>query len=308
MWTLAVPFLACPHCRNPLEKRGKSTLFCTRCETEFDVTHGIPRLLPATAGRRSETRTLKAFERQWRSYGTLPRIFGKDEAAMEKNLVGDRLSRRVDRAWYAGKRVLDAGCGHGRYLRAFRRLGAVVVGIDAGRGPEMAGAPKDEDGIAVVQGSVLALPFRDASFDLVFSDGVIHHTPDPAAAYRELARVVKPGGAVYVWVYPVEGRLRELVFGGARAITTRLPGPVIRTLSFALAPLTLGVRSYSGTRLGRATWAECAQVIHDWLAPPLQSHHTVEEVEGWARDAGLEHAERLSVPVGVTAWRPPSTS
>ncbi len=308
MWTLTVPFLACPRCRNALEKRGESSLACRRCDALFPVTHGVPRLLPEGAGPDAETRTLRAFERQWRTYGALPRIFGKDPVTMERNLVGDRLSRRVDRAWYEGRRVLDAGCGHGRYLRAFRRLGAVVVGIDAGRGPELASAPLDEEGIAVVQGSVLALPFRDASFDLVFSDGVIHHTPDPAAAYRELARVVKPGGAVYVWVYPVEGRLRELVFGGARALTTRLPGPLVRTLSFALAPLTLGVRSYSGTRLGQATWAECAQVIHDWLAPPLQSHHTFDEVEGWARDAGLAHAERLAVPVGVTAWRPTGPS
>ena len=304
MWTFTVPFLACPRCRNGLEIQAPATLSCAGCGAGFEVSHGVVRLLPDGVRPAPEKRTLAAFERQWRAYGALPRLFGKDDAGMERNLVGDRLSRRVDRAWYAGKRVLDAGCGHGRYVRAFRRLGAEVVGIDAGRGPEMAGAPIDEEGVAIVQGSVLALPFRDASFDLAFSDGVIHHTPDPALAYRELARVVKPGGAVYVWVYPVEGRTREALFGAARAITTRLPGPLIRTLCFALAPLTLGVRSYSGTRLGRATWAECAQVIHDWLAPPLQSHHTFEEVEGWARDAGLVDVERLAVPVGVTAWKP----
>ena len=78
--------------------------------------------------------------------------------------------------------------------------------------------------------------------------------------------MAKPGGAVYVWVYPREGALREAVFGAARAVTTRLPGPVMQTLAFALAPLTVGVRSYSGTRLGRATWSECAQVVHDWIA------------------------------------------
>ena len=78
----------------------------------------------------------------------------------------------------------------------------------------------------------------------------------------------------------------------------------MRWLSFALAPLTLGVRSYSGTTFGRATWAECAQVVHDWLAPPLQSHHTYEEVAGWAARAGLTRMERLPIPVGLTAWKP----
>ena len=248
--------------------------------------------------------TVEVFERQWRAYAGLPRIFGKDPRAMASNLTGERLSTRIGPAWYPGRRVLDAGCGHGRYLRAFRDLGASVVGLDAGRGPEEAGVPLDDPDIAIVQGSVLNLPFRDASFDLAFSDGVIHHTTDPEAAYGELARVVKPGGAVYVWVYPQEGMLREALFSTARAVTTRLPDAGMRAAAFFLAPLTLGVRSYSGTRLGRATWAECAQVVHDWLAPPLQSHHTWEEVEGWAHAAGLGDLERLPIPVGLTAWKP----
>jgi hypothetical protein len=78
----------------------------------------------------------------------------------------------------------------------------------------------------------------------------------------------------------------------------------VRWLAFALAPLTVGVRSYSGTRWGRATWAECAQVVHDWIAPPLQSHHTWAEVSGWAAEAGLGPVERLPIPIGITAWRP----
>jgi SAM-dependent methyltransferase len=302
MWSLARPLFACPACRAPL-RSGSKVLICGRCRTAYPVTGGVPRLLPPGS---ASSRTLRAFERQWRRYGGLRRLFGKDPAGMAANLTGPRLSRRIDVAWYRGRRVLDAGCGHGRYLAAFAALGAEVVGIDAGRGPELAGVDLDHPRIAVVQGSVLALPFRDASFDLVFCDGVLHHTPDPAAGYRELARVVRPGGVVYVWVYPREGRLRTWGFGAARAVTTRLPAGLVRLVAFAGAPLTWFVRSYSGTRLGRATWAECAQVVHDWIAPPIQSHHTMEEVEGWARDAGLGDLERLPVPIGLTAWRPPA--
>lgn len=268
----------------------------------------MPRLLPRREALEAERRTLATFERQWQSYGRLKRLFGKDARAMAANLVGARMGARIDAAWYASKRVLDAGCGHGRYLAAFASLGAEVVGLDAGRGPELAGTPLDDARIALVQGSVLAAPFRDACFDLVFTDGVIHHTPDPRAAYLELARLVKPGGALYAWVYPREGPAREAVFGAARALTTRLPGAAMRALAFMLAPLTLGVRSYSGTNLARASWAECAQVVHDWLAPPLQSHHTFEELAGWAQQAGLGELERLPIPLGVTAWKPRVTA
>lgn len=303
MWALSAGLLACPRCRAPL---GGSVppAACPGCGLPVDLRGPVLRLLPPGEPPSRARRTVAAFERQWRSYGRLRRLFGKDVSAMARNLVGSRMGGSIDAAWYRGRRVLDAGCGHGRYLPAFASLGAQVVGLDIGRGPEEAGAPLRDPAITLVQGSVLAPPFREASFDLVFSDGVIHHTPDARAAYFELARLVKPGGALYVWVYPREGRLREAVFGAARALSTRLPGPAMRVLAFALAPLTLGVRSYSRTDLTRATWNECAQVVHDWLAPPLQSHHTFEEVASWAREAGFERLERLPIPVGLTAWKP----
>jgi SAM-dependent methyltransferase len=213
------------------------------------------------------------------------------------------MGSRIDRGWYRGRRVLDAGCGHGRYLAAFASLGAEVVGLEAGplrcAQESLGSGPR----IGLVRGSVLAPPLRESTFDLVFCDGVLHHTDDPRRGYLALARLVRPGGALYTWLYPAEGSLRETVFGVARALTTRLPGPMVLGLSFALAPLTIAVRSYSGTRWGRATWAECAQVVHDWIAPPLQSHHTPEEVEGWAAEAGLGAVERLPIPVGTIAWR-----
>ncbi len=309
MHRLLEPLLACPACGGELRlAAGAEELICVDSRAGaghvWPVVRGIPRFVGNLRTAGAETRTVRAFERQWQSYGRLRRIFGKDPRAMRANLVGARMGQRIDADWYRGKTVLDAGCGHGRYLRAFADMGAQVVGLDIGRGPEEAGVPLDDPALAVVQGSVLEAPFRDQSFDLVFSDGVIHHTPDAHAAYLELARLVKPGGALYIWVYPQEGRLRELVFGTARKLTTRLPGSAVRLLSFAVAPLTLFVRSYSGTRLGQATWGECAQVVHDWIAPPLQSHHTWDEVAGWAAEAGLVDPEELPIPTGITAWKP----
>jgi ubiquinone/menaquinone biosynthesis C-methylase UbiE len=272
----------------------------------FALTGGVPRLLAGVPPDARSASTRRAFERQWRHYAALRRVFGKDRARMRANLVNERMGARIRADWYPGRVVLDAGCGHGRYLEAFASLGATAVGVDVGTGPEEAGARLDDPRIDVVQGDVLRLPFLDAQFDLAFCDGVLHHTTDPRAGFLELARVVKPGGAVYAWLYPKEGALREAVFGAARAVTTRLPGPIARGLCFLLAPLTAFVRSYSGTRFPRATWSECAQVVHDWLTPPLQSHHTLDEVSSWAREAGLVDLERLPIPVGVVAWKPAS--
>ena len=303
--------LACPDCRAPLLRTSDGLRL--RCPDGhgplegggFPIEGGIPRLLPAGERGSAEQRTVEAFERQWRDFGALEKIFGKSPEEMAANLVGARMGSRIDAAWYPGRTVLDAGCGHGRYLHAFRSLGARVVGLDIGRGPEEVGLQPIPGELEVVQGSVLAPPFQETTFDLVFSDGVIHHTPDAHAAFLALARLVKPGGALYVWVYPREGWFREAFFGTARAVTTRLPGFAVRWLSYALAPLTIFVRSYSGTTFGKARWAECAQVVHDWIAPPLQSHHTWTEVAGWAAEAGLAQAEELPIPTGITAWRAP---
>lgn len=308
--------LACPRTREPLRFEAETgvppgdpvdggTLVSAGTGLRYAIERGIPRLLTADspmALRAASTRA--AFERQWRHYARLPRIFGKDKSSMARNLTNERIGSRIRSDWYRGKWVLDAGCGHGRYLRAFAELGATAVGVDVGDGPELARVPLDDPRIHVVQGDILRLPFAAGAFDLAFCDGVLHHTPDPRAGYLELARVVRPGGAVYVWLYPKEGRLRETVFGAARAVTTRLPGSLLRTFCFAIAPMTAVVRSYSRTRFPEASWGECAQVVHDWLAPPLQSHHTVAEVAGWAREAGLVELEDLPVPVGVTAWKP----
>jgi SAM-dependent methyltransferase len=300
--------LACPDCSDSLETEPgggeegpvlEGALRCPRCSRRFPIVRGIPRL-----SRDSAAPAVPEFDRQWRHYGRLRRLFGKDARAMRENLGNERMGSRIRAEWYRGKAVLDAGCGHGRYVAAFSALGAGAVGLDASAAIDLTGLPRDDPSIQLVQGDVLSLPFRDESFDLAFCDGVLHHTPDPARGFRELARVVRPGGAVYAWLYPREGRLREAVFRAVRAATTRLPGAGLRALAFALAPATLVVRSYSGTRLGRATWAECAQVVHDWLAPRLQSHHTFEEVAGWAAASGLAGAERLPVAVGIVAWKP----
>ena len=107
-------------------------------------------------------------------------------------------------ARYAGKRVLEIGCGTGTDLLQFARGGARVTGVDltprsieiAQRRFEVYGQ-SGEFGL----GDAEKLNFPDESFDVVYSFGVIHHTPDTEAAAREIHRVLKPGGKAIVMVY-----------------------------------------------------------------------------------------------------------
>jgi SAM-dependent methyltransferase len=97
----------------------------------------------------------------------------------------------------ANARILDAGCGSGRFMVDLAKRGE-VTGVELS---DTSVALARQRGIGeVVAGSVLEMPFADASFDLAVSLDVIEHLEDDVAALRELRRVVAPGGALLVTV------------------------------------------------------------------------------------------------------------
>ena len=110
-----------------------------------------------------------------------------------------------------GDIVLDLGCGFGRHAFEAARRGAFVVALDAGPDEVAqvratvgamveAGELASDHPATAVQGDALALPFADGTFDRVIASEVLEHIPDDVAAMRELARVLKPGGAMAVTV------------------------------------------------------------------------------------------------------------
>ena len=116
------------------------------------------------------------------------------------------LPRLVDFDGYAGKRLLEVGCGIGTDLLRFARGGAVVTGVDlAERSISLARANFDLHGLAgqgalrVANGE--ALPFDDASFDVVYGHGVLQYTADARRMVEECRRVLVPGGAAIFMVY-----------------------------------------------------------------------------------------------------------
>lgn len=118
------------------------------------------------------------------------------------------------------RRVLDWGCGRGRWLEFFATRQATTVGVDISADAARICRGK---GFVVCQGSIAALPFADCSFDIVSSITVIQHVvpEDQEAAICELQRVLRPGGHAilientsedpswHVWGMPVS-RWREL--------------------------------------------------------------------------------------------------
>jgi ubiquinone/menaquinone biosynthesis C-methylase UbiE len=110
---------------------------------------------------------------------------------------------------FPARSMLDVGAGTGIFAEAFAKLGLKVSGIDAN--PEMLESAR----VFVPEGRFQtapaeAIPFRDASFDLVFLGHVLHEADDPLAALREARRVARQGVAVLEWPYIEEAHGPQL--------------------------------------------------------------------------------------------------
>ncbi len=240
----------------------------------------------------NQSRTQSAYGLQWNRY----RIVRTDED--RATFEGRTGLRRAD---IDGKVVLDAGCGMGRYLRiAAESPARLIVGVDLSLA--VTAARELTDGIshvAIVRADLLRLPFAPGSFDLIYSLGVLDHTPDPKAAFLALAGLLKPGGRIVIWVYPRERAIVEAIMDLQRAVSTRLPLAVLEPLCRIAAPIgglkrrLMASPRWLVQRLGVAVHLATIGVsMHpdpevrvcdtlDWYAPRYLSRHTLQEVAGW---------------------------
>ena len=127
---------------------------------------------------------------RWRA-STLGRITDRLEGALLRDMLGD----------VAGRAVLDLGCGDGKLAVRLAALGAGVVGLDPDPAMLRAAASRAAAagvGVEFAAGRAQTLPFPDRRFDVVVAVTVLCFVPDAEAAFREIARVLRPGGAVVI--------------------------------------------------------------------------------------------------------------
>lgn len=141
-------------------------------------------------------------------------LFGKlwKERSREKAIdsfgVLNELIRRakLNKNLFKNKKILDLGCGSGRFTCAFAKLGAkVAVGVDLGNDGIKIGklfAKKNKiKNVKFYKANILKLPFKKNSFDFIFCKGVLHHTGNLKKGLSEMKRVLKPGCSAFLYLY-----------------------------------------------------------------------------------------------------------
>ena len=296
---------------------------------------GIMRVDGSTSDAQAQTADVFGFK--WQQRETFESA--QAESAMRSWLV-ERYGNIEQASWWDeyGERplVLDAGCGAGRSavllfgdrLRAARYLGAdISEAVDAARDRFV------REGLegGYLQCDLLHLPLPPESVNVIFSEGVLHHTDSTRAALLSIAKLLRPGGRILFYVYRRKGPLREFADDFIRAQLQELAPeeaweamkPLTR-LGQALGELDVSVEVSEDISLleipaGKIDlqrlwyWHVCKafydpnlgleelnHINYDWYAPRNAHRQTPEDVRLWCSHAGLEIERERVEEAGIT--------
>ncbi len=276
-----LPLFACPACVGHL-RLEQDRMACQQCSATYPIQDGIPLLFHAHGGvaerngiekQQDVTDIVKAFyeENPFPNYDDLD----TRESLMAKANRGI-FARLMDEQIPQGALVLEAGCGTGQ-LSNFLGLSwkRKVFGSDLCLNSlRLAKGFKDRNKIqnaAFLQMNLFRPAFQENSFDVVISNGVLHHTGDPLGGFRSISRLVKPGGAIVIGLYNRIGRLTT----DARRVVFNVFGD-----GFGFLDAHMRNRDYNAAR--KRAW------FMDQYKHPRESSHSYDEAIEWFESNGFQ--------------------
>lgn len=298
--------LRCPECHEAFAGASGSDELRCRCGLRVPIRDGIPRFVPDDGYAAS-------FSWEWHRYNRTQLDSASGDRRSEAQFA-EMLGKPLE--WLRGKLVLDAGCGMGRYAEIAARYGANVVAMDFSYAVDEARRNLAKlPNVTYVQADINRPPFAPGTFDVAYSLGVLHHTPDAHAAFLKVASLVKPDGWVSMFVYSRYNRVMQHGSDIWRHLTTRMPKSILYLACAAAIPLyyvySLPGLGWIGNvcvpismdRQWRWRWLD----TFDWYSPKYQSKHTHAEVGKWFQEAGLSDITIADVDAIAMAGRKRAT-
>ena len=261
----------------------------------YRVQGGLPRFV-ADEGYSS------SFGYQWQIHAR-----SQVDSATGSSLSRDRFFRGT--RWpesMPGERVLEVGCGSGRFTEVLLSTGAEVWSLDYSLAADVTHAAFG-DRARVCQASVYEMPYVPASFDRVFCYGVIQHCPDVRRAFDCLVKMVRPGGHLAVDVYDARRWLLNARYR-VRWLTKRLPKQALYRAVERIVPLYMRIvpplhpynqllvpiKDYRGTITGLSLEQQIENSIldtFDALSPEHDHPQFRHTMRNWCQAAGLTEIE-----------------
>lgn len=258
--------LACPACAGTLAADWS----CCQCGTRYDVLDGIPALRLPSDGR---TEAVRRFYERAPFPGYPPR---DSLQALRARAGQSPFPRLIDRAIAGDARIVEVGCGTGQMCLYLARAHRVIIGADLTRASLALGAGAARrfglNHVQFVETDLQRPGLRAGAFDVVYSSGVLHHTPNPRASFSRLAQLARPGGMIVLGVYNAFARLPAKL----RRLTARLS-------RYRLVPFDSILRARREEPARREAW------LRDQYQHPEEHSHTLAEVQGWFAENAVEY-------------------
>jgi 2-polyprenyl-3-methyl-5-hydroxy-6-metoxy-1,4-benzoquinol methylase len=256
-----------------------------------------PELIQEKSGRKRQKDY--SFDLQWATY-RYSNLSWELDLPTRVSYVHQYLRTKPDAL--RGALVLDAGCGNGTLSAALAATGPEVVGLDYSESVAWAEREKERFAgpaahrIHYVQGDVQHPPFAVGTFDVVYCDGVLHHTPDTRASFEAISRLAKGGGRVFVWVYrsnlSVGYRVKRATIKTIQPVLRPLPRWLVKSLCYLGAAVLLALlrtQHWLGFRKRRRLIPVRLKAVSllDTFTPQYDRLHTPPEVKSWFKDNGF---------------------
>lgn len=258
--------LACPACEFELEVDWS----CRRCGAQYKAPDDVPDLRLPSDPRVDIVRRFYE-ETPFPGYGPHDTLVG-----LRARAGRSEFARLLDRAIAVDARIIEVGCGTGQMSLYLARAGRIVIGADLSREAlriaASAGRRFALDRVRFVETDLHRAGLRPASFDVVYSSGVLHHTPDPPTSFARLVRLARPGGTIVVGLYNAFAR-----------IPLRLRRLVVRLSGYRLIPFDPVAADRQHQKERRAAW------LRDQYRHPEEHRHTLAEVQRWFSENGVEY-------------------